>query len=245
MPAAGSTPADRRTQQGLVFDADSRWLSIGRFVQEIDPAGGNRAVLNAYVELTARCRHDRIANVVHVRDSDIRALADALDLKADDLAAEIESVLALSRAEALKTISRMRESRLIGGIAKAATGAVVAGTLVAGGVAATRALTSDPAPAASSAVPPPAAPREPAPTSVADALRSAPLAAEPSAPVVDGPLTETPDGVGLIPPISIDADGTGLIPPATVEASDGSTTVTETPDGVGLIPPATEERPGS
>ncbi|MEZ5139361.1 MAG: hypothetical protein R2711_11515 [Acidimicrobiales bacterium] len=108
MPADGSSPADRRTQQGLVFDPESRWLSIGRFVQEIDPGGGNRAVLNAYVELTARCRHDRIANVVHVRDSDVRALADALDLKADDLASEIESVLALSRAEALKTIGRMR-----------------------------------------------------------------------------------------------------------------------------------------
>ncbi|HRW36068.1 MAG: hypothetical protein KDB04_10280 [Acidimicrobiales bacterium] len=240
MPADGSSPADRRTQQGLVFDPESRWLSIGRFVQEIDPGGGNRAVLNAYVELTARCRHDRIANVIHVRDSDVRALADALDLKADDLASEIESVLALSRAEALKTIGRMRESRLIGGLAKAATGAVVAGSLVAGGVAATRAVTDEPSAASSRPIVPPT-PREPPPTSVADALRSAPTAA----PVVDGPLTETDDGVGLIPPVTLDAEGeVGLIPPANVEADAGAE-ASATDPGVGLIPPANEDRPGS
>lgn len=239
MPVPGSpTPDDRRTQQGLVFDPSSRWLSIGRFVQEIEPAGGNRAVLNAYVELTARCRHDRIANVVHVRDSDVQALAAALDLKADDLAAEIESVLAMSRAEALRTIGRMRESRLIGGLAKAATGAVVAGTLVAGGVAATRAVSEDLAPAAGDVIPRPAAPREPAPTSVADALRGAP-----PAPTVDGPLVETGEGVGLIPAVTADADGTVLIPPATLEASEAAPAVVEGPDGVGLIPPAAEDRP--
>lgn len=224
MPVPGSpTPDDRRTQQGLVFDPSSRWLSIGRFVQEIEPSGGNRAVLNAYVELTARCRHDRIANVVHVRDSDVRALAEALDLKADDLAAEIEAVLAMSRAEALRTIGRMRESRLIGGLAKAATGAVVAGSLVAGGVAATGVVADEPTPTASDVVPRPAAPREPAPTSVADALRGASTTAPtaPAAPTVDGPVTETPEGVGLIPPVSVDADGVVLIPPAVEERPGG------------------------
>ena len=42
MPAPGTPPADRRTQQGLVFDPEARWLSIGRFVQEIAPDGGFR-----------------------------------------------------------------------------------------------------------------------------------------------------------------------------------------------------------
>lgn len=242
MSAAGSTPADRRTQQGLVFDPESRWLSIGRFVQEIGPGGGNRAVLNAYVELTARCRHDRIANVVHVRDSDIRALAEALDLKADDLAAEIESVLAISRAEALKTIGRMRESRLIGGLAKAATGAVVAGTLVAGGVAATSAITSLPSTPTSNPVPPPAAPREPAPTSVADALRSGTAApAAPAAPESDVALIP-PETLDASVPVTETADGVGLVPPATLDAG---APVTETAEGVGLVPPASEDRPGS
>ncbi|MEZ5182299.1 MAG: hypothetical protein R2702_10560 [Acidimicrobiales bacterium] len=125
-------------------------------------------------------------------------------------------------------------------MAKAATGAVVAGSLVAGGVAATRAVTDEPSAASTRPIPPPT-PREPAPTSVADALRSAPAAA----PVVDGPLTETADGVGLIPPVTLDADGeVGLIPPANVEADAGAQ-ASATDPGVGLIPPANEDRPGS
>ncbi|MCB1038553.1 MAG: hypothetical protein KDA94_03320 [Acidimicrobiales bacterium] len=218
MSSPGSPADDRRTQDGLTFDPESRWLSIGRFVQEVDPSGGNRAVLNAYVELTARCRHDRIANVVHVRDADVRALAQALDLKADDLASEIEAVLGESRAEALRTIARMRESRLIGGLAKAATGAVVAGAVVAGGVAVSQ-VASSPSEPATPVVP--TSIREPAATSVADALRgpvatptSASVAPAADQPTVDGPLTETPDGVGLIPPVNVEADGTTLIPAA-------------------------------
>jgi hypothetical protein len=222
MSAAGSAPSsDRRTEDGLTFDPESRWLSLGRFVQEVDAAGGNRAVLNAYVELTARSRHDRIANVVRVRDADVRALAAALDLDADDLASEIEAVLGASRAEAIKTVTRMRESRLIGGLAKAATGAVVAGSIVAGGVAVVQAAsepspTPMPIPAPTSAPSPSMAPTA---TSVPDALRGAPAPA--SAPTVDGPLTEDEGGVGLIPPLTEEADGTTLIPPASEDRAEG------------------------
>jgi hypothetical protein len=234
MSAADRAPSsDRRTQEGLSFDAESRWLSLGRFVQEVPADGGNRAVLNAYVELTARSRHDRIANVVRVRDADVRALADALDLDADDLAAEIEAVLGASRAEAIKTINRMRESRLIGGLAKAATGAVVAGSLVAGagGVAVTQAA-SEPTPAPMP-IPAPAAPRPALASSVPDALRveaattavpastSASDAAPDDEPAIDGPLTVDEEGVGLIPPVTQDADGSTLIPPATEDRAEG------------------------
>lgn len=227
MSAAGlPAPSDRRTQDGLSFDPESRWLSLGRFVQEVDVAGGNRAVLNAYVELTARSRHDRIANVVKVRDADIQALAAALDLDAGDLGAEIEAVLGASRAEAIKTITRMRESRLIGGLAKAATGAVVAGTLVAGGVAATQ-VASEPTP-----VPmpiPPSAAGAPA-SSVPDALRGTSTTGSTTTtttveaadePIVDGPLVEDETGVGLIPSVTQEADGSTLIPPANLDPGEG------------------------
>ena len=73
---------------------------------------------------------------------------------------------------------------------------------------------------------------------MADALRAT------SQPVVDGPLTETSDGVGLIPPLTVDADGVGLVPPAELDAAPGAD-ASATDPGVGLIPPANVERPGS
>lgn len=197
-PSQPSPPADRRHEVGLTFDPVAGLLCIGHHERTLAPGSSNRDVLVAYVELTARNRGDRVANVVEVRHADVEALALALDLDAADLGQEIEAVLGATRAEALKVVSRLRESRVIGGIAKAATSAAVAGMLVAG----CSSTTSEPARATTTTSARPTATQDPVDEQ----------------PVVDGPLTVDEDGVGLIPPISIDADGTGLIPPASEDA---------------------------
>lgn len=104
----------------MVFDPARGRLKLGSFSVNLAPGVDNRAVLNAYVELTARSRGDRVANVTEVRQADVRALADALDLDAADLGTEIESVLGQTRAEALKVVLRLKETRTIGGISRAA-----------------------------------------------------------------------------------------------------------------------------
>lgn len=124
--------ADRRHQSGLTFDRDAGVLRMGTHERRLAPGDGNREVLVAYVELTARTRGDRVANVVEVRQADVEALAAALDLDAADLGRQVEQVLGTTRAEAQQVVARLRESRLIGGIAKAATSAAVAGLLVTG-----------------------------------------------------------------------------------------------------------------
>lgn len=209
-PSQPSPPADRRHEVGLSFDPAAGLLRIGHHERTLAPGSSNRDVLVAYVELTARNRGDRVANVVEVRHADVEALAQALDLDAADLGQEIEAVLGATRAEALKVVTRLRESRVIGGIAKAATSAAVAGMLVTGCSGAT----SEPARATTTTAAPTAA------TSAAPSASSTTVTAD--QPVVDGPLTVDEDGVGLIPPISVDADGTGLIPPASVDAPGGS-----------------------
>lgn len=103
-----------------MFDPSCGRLQLGSYAKDLGSDFDNRAVLNAYVELTARSRGDRVANVVEVRQGDVEALAQALDLDAADLAAEVEHVLGATRAEAQKTVLRLKESRHIGGIAQAA-----------------------------------------------------------------------------------------------------------------------------
>ena len=113
--------ADRRRAPGLVLAHDRSSLTLGSHTVALWPHAGNREVLNAYVELTARNRGDRVGNVVQVRHEDVEALADALDLDAADLGEEIERILGATRAEAQQTVLRLKESRTIGGIARAAT----------------------------------------------------------------------------------------------------------------------------
>jgi len=127
-PRPPASSLDRRTDAGLRFDPTRGRLRLGRFSVLVPPDAGNAAVLAAYVELAARARGDRIAHLVDVRHDDVEALARALDLDAADLAAQIELVLGASRAEAVRLIARLRESRVIGGIAKAATVAGDTGT---------------------------------------------------------------------------------------------------------------------
>ena len=113
-------PSERRHDRGLSFDPEVGRLQLGPYSRDLGATFDNRAVLVAYVELTARSRMDRVANVVEVRHDDVEALARALDLDADDLGHEIERVLGATRAEALQTVLRLKESRHIGGIARAA-----------------------------------------------------------------------------------------------------------------------------
>lgn len=114
------SPSNRRHQPGLALAPDRSTLSLGRHVVVIEPGADNGAILKAYVELTARNRGDRVANVVQVRHEDVEALAQALDLDAHDLGAQIERILGTTRAEAQQVVARLKESRTIGGIGRAA-----------------------------------------------------------------------------------------------------------------------------
>ena len=133
MRASGSNPSsDRRTEPGLRFDPASGRLVLGSSAVDVPPGSGNRAVLLAYVTLAAHSRGRSVAELIEVRQADVDALARALDLDAADLANEVEQVLGATRAEAIRLVSRLRESRVIGGITKAATAGALAGTLLAG-----------------------------------------------------------------------------------------------------------------
>lgn len=183
MAPSRPTPAeDRRHEGGLAYDPVTGVLALGDHTRLLPDGATNREVLVAYVELTARCRGDRVANVVEVRHADVEALARALDLDAEGLGAEIEEVLGATRADAQKVVARLRESRVIGGIAKAATGAAVAGLLITGcGAGAGRASVAP-------------TPRPPAVTTTTT-----------TAPAPPEPGTAADQGVGLIPAAAVEA----------------------------------------
>jgi hypothetical protein len=176
-PIDDPTDRDRRHDEGLRFDAERGRLRLGRHAVELADDADNRAVLVAYVELTARSRHDRIANVVEVRQADVEALALALDVEAEDLAAQVERILGASRADAQRVVARLRESRLVSGIGRAAAAAAVAGAL------------------ATACASGPTGPQEPGGrASVTEQVRPTTT------------TTTDPVDVSLIPPISIDRD---------------------------------------
>lgn len=207
---------DRRNEPGLQFDLVTGRLSLGSASVVVPPGASNRVVLVAYVDLTAKQRGRSVAEVHEVRQADVDALAVALDLDAEDLGAEIERVLGATRAEAIRLVSRLRESRLIGGITKAATGVAVAGVLLAGAGALTGGTGSTPAsasPAAVAATPTTTSMVDPAITTTTDMTAAGGWQSE-EAPIVDGPLTVDENGVGLIPPVTEEASGAVLIPPA-------------------------------
>ena len=198
-------PTDRRSEPGLQFDPATGQLALGTSTVAVPVGADNLAVLDAYVELAALSRGDRVAELFDVRQADVDALAAALDLDAADLALQIQEVLGASRAEAIRLVSRLRESRLIGGITKAATGAVLAGSLLAGASTVTAAV-------------PPATETHQATAATTASTTS--TTSTPAEPVIDGPLTEDESGVGLIPPVTEEASGVVLIPPATQDRDD-------------------------
>ncbi|WP_421121505.1 hypothetical protein ACE2AJ_09195 [Aquihabitans daechungensis] len=185
-------PPDRRVERGLQYDPATGELSLGSTTSVVPAGASNRVVLIAYVDLAAHSRGRSVAELIEVRQGDVEALARALDLDAADLAQEIEEVLGATRAEAIRLVSRLRESRVIGGITKAATAGMVAGSLLAGsaGMAAATPPSSDPV------------------TELG------------MIPVIGGPLSVDADAVGLIPPVSEDSEGVVLIPPASIDRDD-------------------------
>jgi hypothetical protein len=205
---------DRRTRPGLRFDPAARTLSLGDESTALPAHVGNQAVLRAYVDLAARCRGNRPTDLVEVRQNDLDALTLALDLDAADLAQQIERVLGATPAQAGRFADRLRANRFVGGAAKVAAGAVLAGSVLAGAgaVAAARAetpTTGTPATAVATS-------GGPATTTTTDMTAAGGWQSE-DEPVIDGPLTTTPEGVGLIPPVTEDASGAVLVPPTTVE----------------------------
>lgn len=196
-------PADRRVTEHLSYDAAARRLALGPVSRPI-PGGGNRAVLETFVVLVGECRDDgRLNRLVEVRDSDLDALAGALDLEATDLRTLLESVLGLSPQVSTRLLSSLHQRRLFLRVAAAAAGVAAVGALAAGAEA-------RPADA------PPGSTRPPAAVAAAEVASPSADGTE-ADPIVDGPLTVDADGVGLIPPVELDADGVLLIPPADVD----------------------------
>ena len=222
-------PSDRRGDDGLIYDPAEGLLELGALSVVLAPGSGNPAVLDAYVDLAGRCRGDRLSALVDVRQSDLDALANALDLDAEDLTVQIEAALGASREEAVRLVTRLKEYRLIGGIAAAATGSAVAVALVVGASGAAGGATPPVRPVAQVAAPAAAA------SSAGTSATSTTIRPGP-------PVQETPDGAGLIDPITEGADGVGLVPAAHLDRPDP---IDETPDGVGLVPAAHVDRSGA
>ena len=208
------SPPDRRNDDGLVYDAANGVLELGVFSTSLPPAHSNAEVLRAYIELAGRCRNERLSALVDVRQSDAYALCVALDLDAGDLAAEIEFILGASREQAYRLIERLKQNRVIGGVAAAATTTAVAATLVVGSATGAGAVPQAPVhlrprvQAHATALTTPIA----IPTTTVAPRTVAPTGA-PTVPVV---VDE--NGVGLIAPMEQDANGVGLIPPAQQDA---------------------------
>lgn len=200
MGASPDRTTDRRTDLGLGYEAETRTLLLGSAVRVVPDAGGNRAVLAAYVSLVAQARGNRPRTMAHVRAADLDALSTALDLDDVDIRSQVQELLGTSSVETTRLLTRLRQRRFLAGVAAAA----VLGGLAAG-VGAIGPMTS-PASAAPSVV---AAPRA-NPTPDTDGT-----------PVVDGPLTVTEDGVGLIPPLEVDSNWVGLIPAEHIDAPPG------------------------
>jgi hypothetical protein len=140
---ANGDGADRRVNDLLHFDPVGRCLTFGVASRSIPVQGGNAAVLEAYVALVGDLRRERPANLVEVRASDLDALCEALDLDADDLREQLRAVLGLSPVVSRQLISRLRQRRVLRGVAASAAGIAVLGGLAVG-VSATPAHSEDP-----------------------------------------------------------------------------------------------------
>lgn len=205
--------------RAVVYDESGNRLVMGHRSRHLPAEPTNRTVLERYVDLVGESRGGRMIDTLHLRDEDIDALSQALDLDAAQLVAEIEAVLGATPDEARGLLARLREHRLTVGVAVVAVTALVAGGAVAASVSG-----SDPAPA-------------PAPV-VAVATPTASvmdLGARITPPLVDGEIFDVFD-VDLAPAVSVTTPDAG-----TPAGADNELTVTE--DGVGLIPPVSVTNP--
>lgn len=190
-PATGGD-TDRRVTDLLRFDPAERRLELGAVTRDVPAAGGNAAVLAAFVDLVGASRGVPPADLVEVRESDLDALCEALDLDAADLRDQLQAILGLSRVVSRQLVTRLRQRRVLRGVAASAAGLAVLGGLAVGAAA---------------------SPSGPAPRAAVVRVH----VDDPDAPTVDGPLTEDENGVGLIPPVQMEADGTMLIPAVQVD----------------------------
>lgn len=216
-------PTVRRTDDGLVYDAISGRLSLGAGSVSLAARGGNRLVLEAFVDLVGSCRGQRPGAVVELRDDDVDALMTALDLDAPDLLAQITSVLGTTTDQAIGILSRLQAHRILSGVAAAALVAVVTGGMVASVAGSSNGDVSS------------ETRDRPATVEAATNLPLSPIddPATPEDAMRDAAVVETPNGVGLVPAASI-------VRPA----PDGLAAV-EAPDGVGLIPAVTQDAGGA
>lgn len=197
---------DRRASDGLVFAPDEGLLSLGMIAVALRPDADNRTVLAAYVDLVERSRGDRPEEMVEVRNEDLDALVAVLDLDADDLIDSIAAILRADRERAVTLGSRLRQHRVVAGLAAAAVGVAAVGGLA---VASAAAATTHPTTTNGRATPAAAAPAPAAPVRVATTTTTV----RPRPPIV-----EDENGVGLIDALVVEADGTGLVPPVQQDA---------------------------
>ncbi|HEX2576086.1 MAG TPA: hypothetical protein VHK88_07035 [Aquihabitans sp.] len=204
------TTPERRSDGGVAYEPVAGRLSLGTGTATLPVRTDNRRVLETYIDLVAAERGERPAAVGHLREADLEALTFSLDLDAPDLLTMIEDVLHTTPKEAIGILARLQANRILAGVAAAGLVAALTGGLVVGVAQSSEDTTpSRPAPAV--------ADRADTPTST---------------PAPD--VTETPDGVGLIPPVEIEREAGGLVPPAVIE---------RTPEEAGvLVPPAVVER---
>lgn len=198
-------PPDRRASDGLVFAPDEGLLSLGMTAVALPPDADNRTVLAAYVDLVERSRGDRPEEMVDVRNEDLDALVAVLDLDDDDLIDSIAAILRADRERAVTLGSRLRQHRVVAGLAAAAVGVAAVGGLA---VASAAAATAHPTTTNGRATPTAAAPAPAAPVRVATTTTVRPRP----------PIVEDENGVGLIDALVVEADGTGLVPPVQQDA---------------------------
>lgn len=120
-PAAGDR-IDRRISEVLRFDPTERRLSLGAASRLVPVEGGNVAVLAAFADLVGGSRGVPLADLVEVRESDLDALCEVLDLDAGDLRDQLQVVLGLSRVVSRQLITRLRQRRVLRGVAASAAG---------------------------------------------------------------------------------------------------------------------------
>jgi hypothetical protein len=133
-------------RQPVTFNRDALKLTIGSASTMVaSPAAGNEAMLQAYLALVANVRGTPVGSTTEIRQDDIAALAEILDLTDDDLEQHLCDLLGMTPEDAAEVHRRLRWHRSL----------IAAATITVGG------LTYFGAPAA-------AAPLAPAPASVVE-----------------------------------------------------------------------------
>lgn len=114
-PSDAPPDGGRRPGDGLVFDAEAGRLSLGDGTISLAARGGNRVVLESYLDLVGSRRGHRPGSPAELREDDLDALTRALDLDAADLLVAIEAVLGASTDQAIGMLSHLQAHRILAG----------------------------------------------------------------------------------------------------------------------------------